>query len=108
MRRIKATAEIKALKEILRNQRAEILFLHERIEQLENELRESRSKEGKGALETMIDGIKNAFETLRASDFMRMIESAQDADCVDDCDFDCEHCEHARLEFDDEDEEDDE
>lgn len=75
-----------------------------RIADLEAQLEESRSKEGKGALETMIEGIKNISETL-ASDILGMLESAQDADCVDDCDFDCEHCEHARLEFDDDEEE---
>ena len=88
----------------IRDLESQITELNLRINELEAELEESRAKEGKGCLETVIENITQALASL---DFTSMvsakIESAHcnilDADCPDDCDFDCEHCEHARIDI---------
>ena len=104
MRRIKATAEIKALKNIIREQNQEIINLNAQIYELEHQLKESRAKEGKGCLETVMENLTQAFASLDFTSMVRaQIESAHcnilDADCPDDCDFDCEHCDHARIDI---------
>lgn len=67
MKRIRATAEIQALKTIIRKQNQEIINLNAENHQLtlENmelrkQLEESRAKEGKGALERFADEIADA------------------------------------------------
>ena len=50
----------------------ENLELRMRIAELENELAESRAKEGKGCLETVMEGLTKAFASL---DFSKMIEN---------------------------------
>lgn len=95
MRRIKATAEIKALKSIIREQNQEIINLNAQIYELEHQLEESKAKEGKGCLETAIDVMKsicNAISDLSPDELKALADGNYDADCVDDCDFDCEHC----------------
>lgn len=64
MKRIKANAEIRELKEIIRWQRKKIIKLETRIDVLEEELIESRAKEGKGALETTIECIGNLMKNI--------------------------------------------
>ena len=71
MKRIKATAEIKALKSIIREQNQEIINLNAQIYELEHQLKESRAKEGKGCLETVIENLTEAFASL---DFSKLIE----------------------------------
>ena len=71
MKRIKETAEIKALKNIIRKQNQEIINLNAQIYDLEHQLKESKSKEGKGCLETMMKGLTQAFASL---DFSKLIE----------------------------------
>lgn len=60
MKRIRATAEIKALKIIIRERTDEVVFLRNENKELRKQLEESRANEGKGALEKMIDGIADA------------------------------------------------
>ena len=89
----------------------ENLELRMRIAELEIELAESRAKEGKGALEKMIDGIADAvvnlgkmFSSMSPDELKALAEANDhdfDADCIDDCDFDCEHCERAKLDEED-------
>lgn len=103
MKRI-TSIEIQALKGILSIYRDENIMLRMENDELRKQLAESRAKEGKGCLETVMENIKQAFASL---DFTSMvsaqIESAHcnilDADCPDDCDFDCEHCDHARIDI---------
>ena len=64
MKRIKATAEIKELKELIRWQREKIIKLENKIDVLEDELIESKSKEGKGALETAMESISNLVNSI--------------------------------------------
>ena len=71
MRRIRATAEIKALKNIIRKQNQEIINLNAQIYELEHQLKESRAKEGKGCLETMLENLTKGFASL---DFSKLIE----------------------------------
>ena len=75
MKRIKATAEIKALKNIIREQNQKIINLNAQIYELENQLKESKSKEGKGCLEKAIDAIGNMFSSI---DFSKLIEMHPD------------------------------
>lgn len=72
MKRIKATDEVKALKNIIREQNQKIINLNAQIYELEHQLKESKSKEGKGCLETAMEGLTKAFASL---DFSKMIES---------------------------------
>lgn len=65
MKRIKATAEIQALKIIIRERTDEVVFLRNENEELRKQLEESRAKEGKGALEHMFDGIADAFANMQ-------------------------------------------
>lgn len=103
MKRI-TSFEIRCLKELLKIYRDQNIMLRIENDELRKQLAESRAKEGKGCLETAIEGLAKAFASL---DFTSMvsaqIESAHcnilDADCPDDCDFDCEHCEHARIDI---------
>lgn len=71
MKRIKATAEIRALKELIRYQRCKIIEFREENEKLREELIESKSKEGKGIMENLIEGISHA---LGALDFKSIAE----------------------------------
>lgn len=106
MRKIKSQ-EIRELKKITRAQRDEITQLNARINELETQLVESRAKEGMGVLETtintfceMIGHIGDALSEM-SPDEIKFIASRHcnimDADCPDDCDFDCEHCDHAKI-----------
>ena len=86
MKRIKATAEIQALKIIIRERTYEVVFLRNENEELRKQLEESRAKEGKGALEKMIDGIADAvaglgkmFSTMPPDELKALIE-ANDCD----------------------------
>lgn len=79
MRRIKATFEIKCLKELLGIYRNRIINLNAEIHQLtlENmelrkQLEESRAKEGKGYLERVMENLTKAFASLN---FSKMLES---------------------------------
>lgn len=63
MRKI-TSKEIKELKKITRAQRDEIIQLHARINELETQLEESRAKEGKGCLETVIESIGDAISNI--------------------------------------------
>lgn len=72
MRIFKATAENKELKRIIDTQNQEIINLNARIAELEHQLEESRAKEGKGCLETMLDAIADAMSSI---DFSKLIES---------------------------------
>ena len=92
MRRIKATFEIKCLKELLGIYRNRIINLNAENHQLwlENkdlreQLEESRAKEGKGALEKMIDdiadafaGISKMFSTMSSDDLKALVEANDD------------------------------
>lgn len=64
MKRIKATAEIKELKELIRWQREKIIKLENKIDVLEEELIESKAKEGKGVLETTMESITNLVNSI--------------------------------------------
>ena len=108
MKRIRATAEIKALKIIIRERTDEVVFLRNENKELRKQLEESRAKEGKGALEKMIEGIADAFaniggiiSSMSPDELKALADGNDDADCVDDCDFDCEHCERANLDEED-------
>ena len=99
MKRIKATAETRELKELIKWQREKIIKLETKIDVMEEEafvrynimteeLIESRAKEGKGALEKMMDGIADAvvglgkmFSTMFPDDLKALVE-------VNDHDFD--------------------
>ena len=70
MKRIKATAEIRALKELIRYQRCKIMELSEENEKLREELIESKSKEGKGLLETVIENLADAFSSIDLNPFI--------------------------------------
>ena len=113
MKRI-TSFEIRCLKGLLktyRNMFIEIQIerdqLRDENEELRKQLEESRAKEGKGALEKMIDGIADAvvglgkmFSSMSPDELKALAEANNhdlDADCIDDCDFDCEHCERAKL-----------
>ena len=115
MKRI-TSFEIRCLKELLKIYRARIFQREQQIinlelenEELRKQLEESRAKEGKGALENMIDCVAEAvadigkmFSTMSPDDLKALVEANDhdlDADCPDDCDFDCEHCEHARIDI---------
>lgn len=92
MRRIRATFEIKCLKNLLGIYRNRIINLNAEIHQLtlENmelrqQLEESRAKEGKGALEKMIDGIADAvsgigkmFSTMSPDELKALVEANDD------------------------------
>lgn len=98
MRRIKATFEIRCLKELLGIYRNRIINLNAEIHQLtlENmelrkQLEESRAKEGKGALEKMIDDIADAvagigkmFSTMFPDDLKALAETIEANDEEDD------------------------
>lgn len=114
MKRIRATAEIQALKIIIRERTDEVVYLRNENKELRKQLEESRAKEGKGILESAIDGMCKAFNSIDFSSMLSQktieeystnIESRHcikyDADCVEDCDFDCEHCERAKLDEED-------
>lgn len=73
MKRIKATAEIRALKELIRYQRCKIMELREENEKLREELIESKSKEGKGVLECVMQNLADAFSSM---DFKPIIENS--------------------------------
>lgn len=60
MKRIKATAEVQALKTIIRERTYEVILLRNENEELRKKLEESRAKEGKGALETLVDSMADA------------------------------------------------
>ena len=86
MKRIRATAEIKALKIIIRERTDEVVYLRNENEELRKQLEESRAKEGKGALEKMVDGIADAvagigkmFSTMHPNELKALIE-ANDCD----------------------------
>ena len=64
MKRIRANAEIRELKELIRWQREKIIKLETRIDVLEEELIESRAKEGKGCLETAIESIGDVMKSI--------------------------------------------
>ena len=104
MKRI-TSFEIRCLKDLLKIYRARIINLELENEELRKQLEESRAREGKGALEIMIDSIADAvagvgkmFSTMSQDELKALIEAKDcDADCDDDCDFDCEHCERAKL-----------
>ena len=72
MRRIRATAEIKALKTVIYERTMEVIILRNENDELRKQLEESRAKEGKGCLETVMEGLTKAFASL---DFSKMIES---------------------------------
>ena len=72
MRRIKATAEVKALKSIIRKQNQEIINLNAQIYELEHQLEESRSKEGKGVMENMMESLSKFFSSIDFSALMKM------------------------------------
>lgn len=108
MKRIRATAEIQALKIIIRERTDEVVFLRNENEELRKQLEESRAKEGKGALEKMIEGIADAFanigdiiSSMSPDELKALADGNDDDDCVDDCDFDCEHCERAKMDEED-------
>ena len=63
MRKI-TSKEIRELKKITRAQRDEIIQLHAKINELETQLVESRAKEGKGCLETVIESIGDAISNI--------------------------------------------
>ena len=67
MRKI-TNAEIRALKKIIREQREEIVDLRAQLE-------ESRSKEGMGVLENMLDGIRNCISSIDFSSLMKINHS---------------------------------
>ena len=71
MKRIKATDEIKALENIIRKQNQEIINLNAQIYELEHQLKESKTKEGKGCLETFMENLTKAFASL---DYSKLIE----------------------------------
>lgn len=78
MKRI-TSFEIRCLKELLKIYRARIFQREQQIinlelenEELRKQLEESRAKEGKGCLETVMEGLTKAFASL---DFSKMIES---------------------------------
>ena len=104
MKRI-TSIEIQALKGILSIYRDENIMLRMENDELRKQLEESRAKEGKGALEKMMDGISdvvaglgNIFSSMFPDELKAFDEANNsDADCIDDCDFDCEHCERAKL-----------
>lgn len=108
MKRI-TSIEIQALKGILSIYRDENIMLRMENDELRKQLEESRAKEGKGALEKMMDGISDAFAGLgkifssMSPDELKAFdeENNSDADCIDYCDFDCEHCERAKLDEED-------
>lgn len=91
----------------IRDLEHQITELNLRINELEAELEESRAKEGKGCLETVLESIGqlcsnicDAFSEMSPEELKALAEANNhdlDADCVDDCDFDCEHCERAKL-----------
>lgn len=56
--------EIKCLKVILSAYRDEVIELRRENEQLRQQLEESRAKEGKGALENMVDGLRKAISSI--------------------------------------------
>lgn len=60
MKRIRATAEIQALKIIIREMTYEVVFLRNENEELRKQLEESRAKEGKGALEKLVESVADA------------------------------------------------
>ena len=94
MRRIRATAEIQALKTIIRKQNQEIINLNAENHQLtlENmelrkQLEESRAKEGKGCFEKMIDSIADAVagigkmvSTMSPDELKALVEANDDED----------------------------
>lgn len=87
MKRIKATAEIQALKIIIRERTYEVVFLRNENEKLRKQLEESRAKEGKGALEMMIDGIADAFANIGGiilPNALKALNEANDCDEEDD------------------------
>lgn len=114
MKRI-TSFEIRCLKELLKIYRARIFQREQQIinlelenEELRKQLEESRAKEGKGCLEKMIEGIADAFanigdiiSSMSPDELKALADGNDDADCVDDCDFDCEHCERAKLDEED-------
>lgn len=115
MKRI-TSFEIRCLKELLKIYRARIFQREQQIinleldnEELRQQLEESRAKEGKGALEKMMDGISdvvaglgNMFSSMFPDELKAFDEANNsDADCIDYCDFDCEHCERAKLDEED-------
>ena len=82
MRRIKATAEINALKTVIYERTIEVIMLRNENEELRKQLEESRAKEGKGALEKMIDGIADAvagigkmFSTMSPDELKALMEA---------------------------------
>ena len=86
MKRIRATAEIQALKIIIRERTDEVVFLRNENMELRKQLEESRAKEGKGALEKMVDEIADAvagfgkmFSTMPPDELNALIE-ANDCD----------------------------
>ena len=107
MKRI-TSVEIQALKGILSIYRDENIMLRMENDELRKQLEESRAKEGKGALEKMIDGIADAvaglgkmFSSMSPNELKALAEANDhdlDADCIDDC----EHCERAKLDEEDE------
>ena len=70
MKRIRATAEIKALKIIIRERTDEVVFLRNENEELRKQLEESRAKEGMGILESIIDGMCKAFNSIDFSSLL--------------------------------------
>ena len=80
MKRIK-DKEITALKAIIRKQRDQIEDLKQKNRQLEKDLQEARSREGKGCLETLIDGIADALSKIN---FSQLIDSQRILDFPDD------------------------
>ena len=91
MKRI-TSFEIRCLKELLKIYRARIFQREQQIinlelenEELRQQLEESRAKEGKGALEKMMDGIADAvagigkmFSTMSSDDLKALVESNDD------------------------------
>lgn len=87
MKRIKADSEVRALKAIIRQQRLKILELKEENYSLQKELEESRAKEGKGVLETMIESMTNMFASLTPSELLEIYKNEAEDETSDDPEF---------------------
>lgn len=72
MRRIRATAEVKALKTVIYERTMEVIILRNENDELRKQLAESRAKEGKGCLERIMENLTKTFASL---DFYKMLES---------------------------------
>ena len=74
----------------------EVIELNMRIAELEMELAESRAKEGKGALEKMIDGIADEEDDTSGDLISR---SALKKEFDKECQCDCSVCEHSSFDY---------